>query len=191
MSIRIELGKLKNGMSIELLTPPLTPLFFDCVKLSRNHLSKRFPWAQNALNLTDAEDFVSKEMERFSSGKSMSCVDIDNGQICAFTSFFDIKHSSKCIELAYWVASSHLRKGIMKHSLSFMLNYAFDIAKYERVQVRIEEDNHESISLVSAFGFKREGLLRKSHCIYDEFKDMVILSILKDEYSSVTPCYTL
>jgi RimJ/RimL family protein N-acetyltransferase len=73
-------------------------------------------------------------------------------------------------------------KGIGTEARILNLHYAFCDLGLERVTSRILEDNYPSIKSAINAGFVKEGLLRSA--IYKDggFKNVVVFSILKDEF---------
>lgn len=55
-------------------------------------------------------------------------------------------------------------------------------AGFERIEGDCVEDDREAIALHKRIGFKQEGLLRKAVNVSGEFKNLVIVSMLKDEF---------
>jgi len=67
-------------------------------------------------------------------------------------------------------------------ALRTMVSWCFNGAGFNRIEYRTFSDNLLSRRLAERAGFIKEGVLRKSFKVDEEFKDMVIYSILKDEY---------
>ncbi|ADI84692.2 GNAT family N-acetyltransferase [Geobacter sulfurreducens] len=81
------------------------------------------------------------------------------------------------------IASSAYRgKGYAKEALDLLLQYAFGALKLNRVQLEVFNDNSAAIKLYERCGFVKEGVQREA--FYDGFKyrDVLMMSILKNEY---------
>lgn len=61
-----------------------------------------------------------------------------------------------------------------------VFNYIFDQAKLERATVKVRESNEKSIRLAKAWGFIKEGFIRKGYS-KPNIENMVILGILRSE----------
>ena len=64
-----------------------------------------------------------------------------------------------------------------------LLKFSFDVLNLNRVQVEVFSDNIVAIRLYSEF-FQKEGTLRKFKFKNGVFKDIITMSILKEEWLS-------
>ena len=67
-------------------------------------------------------------------------------------------------------------------ALRTITQWCFNGAGFTRIEYRTFKKNLLSMRLAEKAGFTREGILRKSFKIGEDYLDMVIYSILKDEY---------
>lgn len=72
-------------------------------------------------------------------------------------------------------------QGLGKEALLQILHYGFEERGLNRVYAHINADNASSLRLHEKCGYKREGLLRQAIFKNGQFKDVVVMSILKDE----------
>jgi len=70
-----------------------------------------------------------------------------------------------------------------------MLKHAFYIKGFERVFDYVHEDNIGSLKMHEKCGYKREGLLRRASYVNGEFKNMFILSVLKEDFEEILNDY--
>ena len=84
-------------------------------------------------------------------------------------------------------------KSLSKEERKDRLTYADDAAialiktcfegGFERIEGDAVEDDREAIAMHKRLGFKQEGILRKAVNVDGEFKNLVVVSILKDEFT--------
>lgn len=79
-------------------------------------------------------------------------------------------------ETKYWGT------GVSKHVRKKLLDYAFKNLKLNKIYSLINEENYKMISINKKYGFKEDGILRSEIHKDNKFLNVVILSILKDEY---------
>lgn len=87
-------------------------------------------------------------------------------------------------------AESHILIGNQKYwgqgfgseALTKILHYGFNERGLNRVYAHINVDNIASLRMHEKCGYKREGLLRQAIFKNGHFKDVVVMSILKDEF---------
>lgn len=66
-----------------------------------------------------------------------------------------------------------------------MIKYGFDNLGIIRYQSETLESNSASLHLQRKVGFKKEGVMRKAFKIEDQYHNLVILGLLKEEYDHV------
>ncbi|MGE5677979.1 MAG: GNAT family N-acetyltransferase [Pseudomonadota bacterium] len=73
-------------------------------------------------------------------------------------------------------------KGYGRTSTRFVKEYCFGVLKYHRLWLDAYTDNEVAIGLYEKEGFVREGLLRDCKRNGDQYRSMVIMSMLENEY---------
>lgn len=72
-------------------------------------------------------------------------------------------------------------QGYGKEALIEILNYGFDEIGLHRIEAHINADNAASLRMHEKCGYKREGLLRQAVYKNGLFKDVIIMSVFKEE----------
>jgi UDP-4-amino-4,6-dideoxy-N-acetyl-beta-L-altrosamine N-acetyltransferase len=75
-------------------------------------------------------------------------------------------------------------KGIGKRSMKLLFDYLFGELNMHKVSLEVTSFNENSIALYESFGFKREGTLREHYYWNNEYHDVHIYGLMKNEYSS-------
>jgi RimJ/RimL family protein N-acetyltransferase len=73
-------------------------------------------------------------------------------------------------------------KGYGFEASILILKYAFHELNLNRIFLTVREDNINAIKLYKKVGFKEEGLLRQQVYNNNKYINMIIMSILKDEF---------
>jgi len=74
-------------------------------------------------------------------------------------------------------------KGFGKEATMLIIKYAFEELNLNRIYLTVRDDNNSAINLYKKVGFVQEGILRRSLYKNNKFIDLVIMSILKDEFN--------
>jgi RimJ/RimL family protein N-acetyltransferase len=74
-------------------------------------------------------------------------------------------------------------KGLGKEATFLILKYAFEEVNLNRIYLTVRNDNEKAKGLYKNVGFTQEGTLRKSIFKNNKYIDMVVMSILKDEFN--------
>lgn len=83
--------------------------------------------------------------------------------------------------IGIWDVSS-FSKGIGTEATKLVLNYAFNILKLHRVDLRVLDYNKRGIRCYEKCGFKKDGVLRENAYIEGEYHSDWVMSILENEY---------
>lgn len=79
---------------------------------------------------------------------------------------------------AYW------GQGLGGEALRLILKYGFDERGLNRIYAHINSDNAASLRIHEKCGYKKEGLLRQAIIKNGQFKDVVVMSILRENLSN-------
>jgi RimJ/RimL family protein N-acetyltransferase len=107
------------------------------------------------------------------------------GKYAGSTRFYDINFEFKTIQLGYtWYGKEFHGSGLNKHCKYLLLEYVFETLKFERFELRADNNNEHSKAAMLSIGCKIDGVLRSNMPTYqsDVRRDSVVLSILKDEW---------
>lgn len=73
-------------------------------------------------------------------------------------------------------------KGYAKEAMVLFLDYLFADLHLHRVQLHVLASNERAAALYAELGFVREGLLRDHAWIDGEYRPMIVMSILSEEF---------
>jgi len=72
--------------------------------------------------------------------------------------------------------------GLGTEATQLTLKYAFEFLNLNRVSLRVYEYNKRAIHVYEKCGFVHEGRLRKARYLNGKYHDVLIMSVLSDEY---------
>jgi N-acetyltransferase len=107
--------------------------------------------------------------------------------ICAMSNF------DKRLEIGYtWYGKAFQRTGLNRHCKWLLLQYAFDVLQFERVEFKVDERNTVSQQAVRRLGATKEGVLRSHTVMSDGFRrNTVYFSLLKQEWKQLKEQFPL
>ena len=137
-------------------------------------------WMKEALDARAAETRVP-----------FTVIDTGSGQICGSTSLGNISFYDKRIEIGWsWLAPQYQGTGINRHAKFALLSYAFDVLKFERVEVKTDVLNLRARAALKKIGMVEEGVLRSHTLMHsDRRRDTIFYSILRNEWADVKEKY--
>lgn len=109
------------------------------------------------------------------------------GTVAGSSSFGNISFHDKRIEIGWtWYGNDFRGTGINLHCKYLMLQYAFEVMTFERVEFKTDALNSRSRAALRKIGAQEEGILR-SHMLMpgNRRRDSVYFSVLKEEWPEV------
>ena len=102
-------------------------------------------------------------------------------RIIGTCSLHDINWQSRRAELTIKICEKSERgKGYAKEALSCLIDFGFNDLNLKRIWLGVFPDNARAVKLYKNLGFKEEGLMRKHYFIQGEYKDVLIMGLLKE-----------
>lgn len=98
--------------------------------------------------------------------------------IIGVVSLIDFNVKRKKTEIAYWLGINYRCQGLMKRTIQLLLDILKNKTPIRKVYARIFDGNHNSIYLLQALGFKKEGFLPKHEYHNGKMRSVVIMGIV-------------
>lgn len=122
-------------------------------------------------------------------GNAVRCAvtDAEKDDILGLVSLVSIDFMNQSAEFHIMIGDiSNQNKGVGTFALNAMLQHAFYNMNLQRIELSVLEDNNRARHLYEKFGFVYEGRKRNARYKNGHFVDLLLYSILKNEYL-VTP----
>ena len=92
---------------------------------------------------------------------------------------FDYDHVNHRAEIGFILNRNYWRQGLMQQALETVINFGFEKLELHRIEADVDPANSGSLALLEKLGFEREGFFRERWLICDEWKDSVMLGLVK------------
>ena len=89
---------------------------------------------------------------------------------------------NRSCEIGADVLPSMRRQGVASEAYGLIINYLFNTMGIHRLQLLTLVSNRAAINLYEKLGFKREGILRESIARDGNFIDLILMSLLSQEW---------
>ncbi len=73
-------------------------------------------------------------------------------------------------------------KGYGTEAIRLLLNYGFEALNFHRISLGVFDFNKRAIRAYKKAGFKKEGVLRDGYYCNSKYHDVIMMSILEDEF---------
>lgn len=149
-------------------------------------------WTYFTLELNHA-DQLKKWMETAIDDKTkgmrvpFTIIEKASQQIGGSSSYGSISYFDKRIEIGWsWLAKHFQGTGINFHAKFCLLNYAFEVLQFERVEIKTDNLNERARQGLRKIGAREEGVLRSHMQMpHGRRRDSVYFSILKAEWPAI------
>lgn len=75
-------------------------------------------------------------------------------------------------------------KGIAFEAINAVLSFLFNSLNFNRIELYVHPENTQAIKTYKSIGFQQEGILREYEIFENSFTDMILFSILKNEWKT-------
>lgn len=115
-------------------------------------------------------------------GVHLVIADIMTGDYLGQCDLMNVTDYSRKAELAIVLGPEHQGKGYGGEAIELLLELAFCHLNLNRVHLRVSSQNARALACYERAGFAREGVLRQDSFSGGEYRDTVIMGILRDEW---------
>ena len=111
----------------------------------------------------------------------ISVVNSSGGELVGYIILAGVGGEDRVLEFRR-MAIADKGRGYGRISVRFIKKYCFEVLKCHRVWLDAYTDNERAINLYNSEGFVQEGILRECKRNGNEYRSMVIMSMLEQEY---------
>jgi RimJ/RimL family protein N-acetyltransferase len=111
----------------------------------------------------DAREYITRAQRRLAGGDGLDCavLDASTGELLGSVGMaVRIGADAACGEIGYWVAPPARRRGVALRAARLLVEWAFEEAGLERLELLTYPGNEASQALATRLGFTRLGLIR-------------------------------
>ena len=134
--------------------------------------------------LKDAHEFIRKSQRSWRQGTAYHLIieEPQDGTLIGSVGLESISKKHLNCEAGYWLWKKYRGRGIMSEAVALAVRFAFRELKLVRVQAHVMTGNDSSSRILLKCGFRQEGLLRKRIKHRGRWRDLLIYSILREEW---------
>lgn len=138
------------------------------------------PFVSATQDISDTELAVREMIEN--QANSVTCSIFFQDSLVGLVGLKDCDFINKKTEIGYWLSEEQQHKGIVTKSCRTLINYAFNELDMHRIQLQAAVGNIKSQAVARRLGFTQEGRLRAAELHERGFVDLIIFSLLRDEW---------
>lgn len=175
------------GIEMRMFRTQDAPAVFATVERNRVWLREWLPWVDFTLSPADVLSFFAKVEEQFHNNQGPQCGIWVDGEFRGGFGCHPIDWANRNCSLGYWIEQGHAGRGIVSRCCVAMADHLFHGLGIHRVEIRCATANIRSCAIPERLGFQREGVARHAQWCNDRWLDMVVWSMLSDEWKRRQP----
>jgi len=94
-----------------------------------------------------------------------------------------IDHFNQRCELGIALGKDYWGQGLGQEATRLLVDYAFSYLNMNRISLRVLADDARAVGAYRKAGFREEGRLRQAAVVAGDFRDELVMSVLRAEYS--------
>ncbi len=174
--------RLNEHTELRLVEERHAEALFDLVDRNRHHLREWLPWVDGSNSVEDTREFIRGVLRRFADGNGFAAGIWHHGVLAGMIDLHAIDYVNHSTSIGYWISRGFQGKGIVTTACRAVVDYAFEELGLNRVEIRCAPGNRRSRAIPERLGFVQEGTLRQVQWLNDRFEDLVVYSMLANEW---------
>lgn len=176
--------KIDELTSLHLPRPELAGPVFGAIDENRAFLRNWLPWVDGTRSVEDTKTFISESMEHNRNGTRLTTFISYDGKMAGALGVINFVREHRKCEVGYWLREDLQGMGVMSKSLTKFVGYLFKSKGINRVEAQVLAGNGRSSAVLLRAGFKKEAMLRQSVFMYNQFFDVAVFGLVKEDWSA-------
>ncbi len=175
--------KVSESISIRPMKVEDAEEVYNTIVKNREHLLKWFEWPDIYKSVDDAKAFL----ENFSYENPYEHYGLgiwENERYIGSVALLRGSEQNKHSEVGYWLAESHMGRGIMTRAVLALLKVVFNDFGMHKVNIKCVVYNLKSIAVPERLNFEFEGIERDAVLVRGKYYDVRSYSILDHEFQN-------
>lgn len=174
-----------DELSLILLQKKDAPALYKLTDENRSHLRQWLPWVDSTQTVADSAKVIQMWRQSFANETGFSTGIYYKGQIVGVIGFHQIDYQNRSTSIGYWLSADAQGKGIMTRACRALIEIGFQDYDLHRIEIRCGEKNKKSRMIPERLGFKQEGIITDGEWLYNQFHNIVIYGLTKDQYQDI------
>lgn len=175
---------IREDITLRMLRTEEAPTLFEVVDENRKHLREWLPWLDVNQSIKDSESFIESSHAQYKNDLGFMCGIFFKDKLVGMCGYHPIDKANRSVTIGYWLAEAAQGMGIVTSCARFLIDYAFNVLKLNKVCIPAAESNLKSQAVSQRLGLFNEGVDREAEFLYDYFVNHVRYSVLRSEWQS-------
>lgn len=174
--------KIDNNVTLELTEAKHAEALYLAVDNNRKHLSEFLPWVSNMKSVSDFKDYIKNCENLYKEKREVSFVIISGKETVGRIGLHHMNLQNKNAAIGYWLTKEAEGKGIITRACKKLISFGIHELGLHRIEIKAAVNNLKSQAIPQKLNFKKEGILRGAEFVNGNFLDLVLYSMLRDEW---------
>ncbi|MEJ7627413.1 MAG: GNAT family N-acetyltransferase [Ferruginibacter sp.] len=175
-----------ENIKLEITSEKFASGLFNIVESNREHLSQFLPWVANMQSEENMREYLKNCELLHEEKKEVSFIILLNDSPVGRIGLHYLNMLNKTAAIGYWLDKNAEGKGIITKSCLKLIAYGFNTINLNRIEIKASVQNLRSQAIPIKLNFKKEGILRQAEFVNNEFADLFLFSMLKEEWYTKT-----
>ena len=179
MSVKI---KVDNTLAMVLIDYHHAETLYQLVKVNRLHLREWLPWVDHMRSVEDFRKYINISKQRYANHTEIGYVILKDHVMIGRLGLYNIDLINKNASIGYWLDKDWMGQGIITRCCKAIIDEGFSHLQLNRIEIRAATANVKSQAIPQRLGFKKEGIIRQGEFVNNQFVDLYVYSMLKEEW---------
>ncbi len=176
-----------ENIKLEQTDEKFAPELFQLIDDNRQHLSAFLPWVPRMKNAGDCLSYLQTSASLCRQQAELSFLIFYDEALVGRVGLHHINHQNKNAAIGYWLGRTNTGKGIVTKCCIALLKQAFLVMLLQRIEIKAAVKNIRSQAIPEKLGFKKEGILKKAEFVNNEFIDLVLYAMQREQWEEKPP----
>ena len=173
-----------QNIKLELANEKFAEQLFKIVDGNREHLSEFLPWVKYLQSEENFRSYLKNCEKLYIEKKEVSFIILLDENPVGRIGLHYLDLQNKIGAIGYWIDKNAEGRGIISKSCTKLIEYGFQAMLLNRIELKTAVKNLKSQAIPNKLNFKKEGILRQAEFVNNEFVDLYIYSMLKEDWQA-------
>jgi ribosomal-protein-serine acetyltransferase len=173
---------LTEDTHLRLLVDADTDELHALIASNRAYLSRWMPWASSQTR-EQTKDFIALSRNKVLDNNGFQAAIVRDEQIVGVVGYDMVRWADRATSIGYWLAEPEQGRGTMTRAVRALVDHALNGWRLNRVEILVAENNARSRAIPERLDFAEEGTLRQARQVGERYLDLVVYSMLADDWS--------
>ena len=155
---------------------------YSLINSNRAYLKQWLTWVDKIQTLEDSKNYIISSIQKTEQQTDYGFVIKFNGNIVGRIGLHFIDATNKTGTIGYWVSEGFQGQGIITNACKALLDFGFMKLNLNRIEIKCATENIKSKTIPEKLHFKQEGIQRQAEFLNNQFTDLYVYSLLKEEW---------